>query len=56
MLSTRRENGRRKKNDASVMSTLDGFVVGLRLLCPLVPVSGQIISSRAESAVFFLQQ
>lgn len=50
MLSTRKERKRRKRDDASLTSRLDGLVGGLGLLCPAVPVSSQTISSRAKFA------
>lgn len=53
MLSLGRESERRKKSEESVMSRLDGLVIDLELLCPVVLVSGLIFSSRAKLSDFF---
>lgn len=50
--SPREERARGGRNDASMTSRLDGFVIGLKLFCPAMPASGQRISSRAEFADF----
>lgn len=52
MLSKGLENGRRNRKGASVMSTLAGLTMGLRLFCSAVAVLGQIFSAKTESADF----
>lgn len=55
MLSTGRESEKRERNDASVMSRLNGLIAGLGLLCSVVPVPDQSISFKAELAEFSAQ-
>lgn len=56
VLFTEKESERRIKNNTSVMSRLDGLIVGLRLVCTVVVFSSQKVSSEAELADFAGQQ
>lgn len=49
------ESKRRERRTTSLLSRLDGSVVGLGLLCPTVPVLDQSILSGAERAKFCSQ-
>lgn len=53
--SPREERERRRTNDASVISRLDGSLVGLGLLCPGLPVLDQAFLPKAKFATFSYQ-